>query len=98
MKYDHIVKHNGIYYAAGQDVPENEGAFAAPSAPIDEMPVNATAEIPTEDSGDKKYTKTEINRMTTAELQNLAAENGIDDAYAKSGGELKKSLIELFGL
>lgn len=97
MKYDHIVKHNGIYYAAGQDVPENEGAFTAPSASV-EPPVNATAEISTEDSGDKKYTKTEINRMTTAELQSLAAESGIDNAYEKSGGELKKSLIELFGL
>lgn len=24
MKYDHIVKYNGKYYAAGEEVPENE--------------------------------------------------------------------------
>lgn len=47
---------------------------------------------------EKKYTKTEINRMTTAELQNLAAVEGIDNAFETSGGELKKILIEHFNL
>ncbi len=46
----------------------------------------------------KKYTKTEINRMTTAELQNLADVEGIDNAFETSGGELKKILIEHFNL
>lgn len=46
----------------------------------------------------KQYTKTDINRMTTAELQTLAAEVGIDNAFNTSGGELKKLLIEHFGL
>lgn len=46
----------------------------------------------------KKYTKTEINRMTTAELQNLAAIEGIENAFETSGGELKKILIEHFNL
>lgn len=46
----------------------------------------------------KSYTKTDINRMTTAELQTLAAEVGIDNAFDTSGGELKKLLIEHFGL
>lgn len=45
-----------------------------------------------------KYTKTEINRMSTAELQNLAASEGIDNAYETVGGELKKILIEHFNL
>lgn len=50
------------------------------------------------DSVDKKYTKSEINRMSTAELQNLAAANGIENAFETSGNELKKILIEHFGL
>ena len=45
----------------------------------------------------KQYTKTEINRMSTADLQKLSAEVGIDTTD-KSGGELKKLLIENFGL
>lgn len=41
------------------------------------------------------YTKTEINRMPTADLKKLAKENGIDDG---SGAEIKKALIAKFGL
>lgn len=47
---------------------------------------------------EKQYTKSEINRMSTADLQNLAAAEGIEDAYEKSGNELKKILAEHFGL
>ena len=46
----------------------------------------------------EKYTKTDINRMSTAELQSLAAEVGIENAFDTSGGELKRLLIERFGL
>lgn len=45
-----------------------------------------------------QYTKTEINRMSTAELQNLSAELGIDNPFSKTGGELKKILIDYFNL
>ena len=45
-----------------------------------------------------QYTKTEINRMTTAELQDLAVKNGIDGAESITGAELKKILAEKFGL
>ena len=45
-----------------------------------------------------QYTKTEINRMSTAELQTLALENGIDGSDEMTGAELKKVLIEKFGL
>lgn len=46
----------------------------------------------------RKYTKSEISRMNIAELQNLAAEEGIENISEKSGGELKKILIEYFEL
>ena len=45
-----------------------------------------------------QYTKTEINRMSTAELQALALENNIDGGDEMTGAELKKVLIEKFGL
>ena len=45
-----------------------------------------------------QYTKTEINRMNTAELQALALENGVDGSNEMTGAELKKVLIEKFGL
>ena len=53
---------------------------------------------PQEEAKQNQYTKTEINRMTTAELQELALENDIDGADEMTGAELKKVLIEKFGL
>ena len=40
---------------------------------------------------DKKYTKTQINRMTIAELKKLANEYGIE---ATGGSAIKKAIIE----
>lgn len=79
MKYPYIVNKNGVWYPAGEDVPED---------------------IPTQNAAEEKnqYTKTEINRMSTAELQALALENNIDGADEMTGAELKKVLIEKFGL
>ena len=45
-----------------------------------------------------KYTKTEINRMPTAKLKEVAKLNGVEDADDMTGGELKKVLIDKFGL
>lgn len=42
---------------------------------------------------EQKYTKTEINRMNTTELQNLAASRGIEGAFDMTGTDLKKRLI-----
>lgn len=62
----------------------------------------AGAEVPEgaapQESDQKQYTKTDINRMSTAELQALAADIGIENASGTNGGELKKLLIEHFGL
>lgn len=44
------------------------------------------------------YTKTDINRMSTAELQKLAGEKGIENADSFSGADLKKMLIDLMNL
>lgn len=74
MKYPYIVVHNGKWYNAGQEVPEDkQGTSFA-------------------------YTKTDINRMSTADLQALASENGIVDADSFSGADLKSMLIEKFNL
>lgn len=51
-----------------------------------------------EDSAGKRYTKSEINRMSTAELQNLAAAEGIDNAFETSGSKLKEILASHFNL
>ena len=84
MIYPYIVNKNGTWYPAGEDVPDD-------TSPISENNL-------TEKLVHNGYTKTEINRMSTAELQSLALENGIDGADEMTGAELKKVLIEKFGL
>jgi uncharacterized protein (DUF305 family) len=60
----------------------------AAQKPIEEVK-EEIAEMPT-------YSKTEINRMSTADLKELAKEQGIDNEL--SGADIKKALIKKFGL
>nr|DAH65129.1 MAG TPA: Rho termination factor, N-terminal domain [Bacteriophage sp.] len=87
MKYPYIVNKNGIWYAAGEEVPEDG------LKEVEKSTSNSFI-----NSGEKTYTKTEINRMTTSDLQKLAIKKGIANAEEISGAELKKMLIEKFGL
>lgn len=49
-------------------------------------------------SEEKTYTKTEIKRMSTAELKKLAASLGIEKADTYTGADLKSILIDKLGL
>ena len=82
------MKYNGQYYPAGADVPVGDN-------PVKEV-VEKDAKPIVEKQTD--YTKTEINRLSTAELKALAKEQAIDGAEDMTGGDLKKVLIEKFGL
>ena len=84
MIYPYIVNKNGVWYPAGADVPEDISPIVTDNL--------------TEKLVHNGHTKTEINRMSTAELQELALKNGIDGADEMTGAELKKVLIEKFGL
>ena len=84
MIYPYIVNKNGVWYPAGADVPEDISTITAD---------NLTGKLV-----HNGRTKTEINRMSTAELQELALENNVDGADEMTGAELKKVLIEKFGL
>lgn len=61
-----------------------------------DVPVGETLVI--EEKKEPKYTKTDINRMSTAELKELALANGVKNAEEMTGAELKKCLISAFGL
>lgn len=94
MKYPYIVKRNGVYYEAGQDVP----AFA----PVKEKFIESIEEKVNESAPVKeekpKYTKTDINRMNKETLVAKANEVGIEDAEELSGNTLKDKLIEHYNL
>lgn len=87
MVYSHLVKYNGVYYPAGTDVPVGVSSVEIKDNKIiDEV------------KEEVKYTKTDINRMSTSDLKSLAKNEGIKDADTLSGADLKKVLIEKFGL
>lgn len=87
MVYNHLVKYNGVYYPAGTDVPVGVSSVEIKDNKIiDEV------------KEEVKYTKTDINRMSTSDLKSLAKSEGIKDADTLSGADLKKVLIEKFGL
>lgn len=87
MVYSHLVKYNGVYYPAGTDVPVGVASVEIKDNKIiDEV------------KEEVKYTKTDINRMSTSDLKSLAKSEGIKDADTLSGADLKKVLIEKFGL
>lgn len=96
MVFKHLVKHNGKYYPAGTDVPVG-------GKPVEDKKAEKPKEddfsqymTPPEETTEFAYTKTEINRMSTADLKELAKMNGIDDSL--SGSDIKKTLIKKFGL
>ena len=99
MIYKHLVKYNGVYYPAGTDVPVGVNPVEYKKEEVKEKNfLDEFAETIAEDRNAKKiiYTKTEINRMSTADLKKLAKENGINDDL--SGAEIKKDLIAKFEL
>lgn len=93
MVYDHMVKVNGKYYQAGEDVPKTKDMTEKEST----LPFSDD-DITLETQEEKQYTKTDINSMNTEELQSLAAAEGIENAFETSGSELKKILKDHFGL
>lgn len=55
-------------------------------------------EVNTEETSTPIYTKTDINRMSTSELKDLAKKNGISGSDEMTGGDLKKILIDYYNL
>ena len=103
MKFDHRVKFKGVLYEIGQDVPmeEKKAAEKANTKPQEVAKEEVTDDFSQymnapEETTEFSYTKTEINRMSTADLKELAKENGIEDGL--TGAEIKKALIEKFEL
>ena len=103
MKFDHRVKFKGVLYEIGQDVPmeEKKAAEKANTKPQEVAKEEVADDFSQymnapEETKEFAYTKTEINRMSTADLKELAKENGIENGL--TGAEIKKALIDKFNL
>lgn len=87
MVFDHKVKYNGKWYMPGEEIAEVDKS-ASESFKVNNI----------ESVGEKEIKKSDITRMSTANLKELANEQGIEGAEDMSGADLKKVLIEHFGL
>lgn len=88
MVFVYPVKHNGIYYPAGAEVPVEETAKK-------EQPIVQEKEKEEPKKEVKfPYNKTQINRMSTAELKAVAKDLGMDDNL--SGSEIKATIIKKY--
>ena len=93
MKYPYIVNKNGIWYPSGTEVPD--GAETVEDKKEDNFAQYMNEPV---ESGEVTYTKTEINRMSTADLRKLAKDKEISGADEMTGAELKKELVKFFNL
>lgn len=94
MVCDHMVKVNGRYYQAGENAPEIEGEGGKRS-----LPPFPDRNIEFEkNTVQKPHTKTDIQRMSKAELLEMAKSTGIEGADNMTGSELKEYLLNAFGL
>ena len=85
MVYKTLVKHNGIYYKPGENVPIEE-SVETKEHEFDEV-VN-----------EHKYSKSEIQLMKVDDLRELAKSIGMENVEETSGTNLKKALIEYYNL
>lgn len=106
--FNHPYKVGDVFPRLGMNVSEARLKELSSSnnrrkKPLIEL-VKDVADVQVESKEDKivekqpQYTKTDINRMSTAELKEVATNNGIENAEEMTGGDLKKVLIDKFGL
>lgn len=75
-----------------------EAAKAVSSKPKKEPEKEVSTPEATSEEKVFSYTKSEISGMKTGELQELGAKLGIENANTKTGGALKKEIIEFLKL
>ena len=95
MKYDHLVKHNGIFYPAGTDVPTVEEVSGNVDTGAAEKTEKAAGQ---EYKGNNTYNKSDILRMNVEELKKFAAELGLEVTEESTGKALKEQIIAKLGL
>ncbi len=85
MLAKNIIKMNGKWYKAGEEVSEG-------------TPGQESSDEENQMSEEFKYKKTDINRMSTADLKELAREHEVLNVDDMTGQDLKEYFITRFNL
>ena len=102
MKFDYLVKHNGIYYPAGTDVPieENNGGGKAPvksSGKVDKVKDDKVVEKETDNAikdEKRKYTEEELD-VPYFSLKSMAKKEGLKIPDKAKASEIREMLRAL---
>lgn len=99
MKYDHLIKYNGVYYQAGEDVPCNPPILVDENdVPKGTGTIDAETVAEVREEAGKHFTRTEISRMPVDELKAYAPKIGIEVTEESTGAKLKEQIIAQLGL
>ena len=92
MKFDYLVKHNGIYYPAGTEVPieMNGGGNKAPAVDVS----GKVDEPKVEEPKSKKYSEEDLN-LPYMKLKSLAIAEGFKVDKSAKADEIKDMLRTL---
>lgn len=74
MKYDHVVKYNGEYYMAGQEVPMEEPLETYSESGNEQEVLSSDFDFEKES---KMYSYQELEEMTAKEIRKIAESKGI---------------------
>ena len=85
MKFDYLVKHNGIYYPAGSDVPVEETRGGQKPAPV------ASGKV---DDKPRKFTEEDL-KLPYMKLKALAKKEGLKVESTAKAEEIKNMLRAL---
>lgn len=98
MVFPYLVKHNGVYYPAGTDVPIEEtksgGGEKTPAVVVSGKVDNTNDEVAKPVNGNRKYSEEELNQPYF-KLKALAKKEGFDVDNKTKGSELKNMLRSL---
>ena len=87
MTFDYEVKHNGIYYPAGANVPIEETNGGGKEAPA----VIVSGKVETDSVSARKYTEEDLN-LPYMKLKALAKKEGFKVPNTLKSDELKEML------
>lgn len=87
MKFPYLVKHNGVYYPKGTEVPIETINGEGVTAPA----VDVSKEVEEEVKDDRKYSDADLN-VAFFELKKMCKENGIKFSN-KDGAEVLRQKL-----
>lgn len=94
MKYNCYVKHNGVLYAPGTDVPEGKAPKENTQPQVEEK-VETVVEEKKEESA---YSRTQIQQMNGTQLRELATQLGLEFGEDVTNRELKQMIMGKLGI